>query len=189
MSPAMRKQPARFLLAVAALTLIVSAAVMANNPIAVNSGGNATRWATPVNITYNTDGGTLGALSNVQANTLTGDAFGAWSGVTTASVTAAAGATLLTADGDVSTTAEFNAMACIGLNPIVYDNDGSLTDALLRAGAKNNVLGFAGPCAIQPAADPGANPDIILGGRATMNGFLVTGASGLAYSRSKGVFI
>jgi hypothetical protein len=71
-------------------------------------------------------------------------------------------------------------MGCVGVNPIVYDTNGTLTDALLGAGASNNVLGFAGPCAIQPAANPALNPDIILGGRATMNGKLIIGAAGLA---------
>ena len=56
MRPAMRKRPAGFFSRSQALTLMVSAAVLANNPIAVNSDGNATKWGT-FPITYTTDGG------------------------------------------------------------------------------------------------------------------------------------
>jgi hypothetical protein len=38
------------------------------------------------------------------------------------------------------------------INPIIFDTDGRITDALLGSGASSSVAGFAGPNLIQPAA-------------------------------------
>src|ERR1700686_4129304 len=78
------------------VTCVVSVLVMsliflgrrtsAETPIFVGSNGQPAKWgAFP--ITYTVDNGTLGALTNAQANALTAQAFGAWSGVSSATVT------------------------------------------------------------------------------------------------------
>jgi len=173
-----------------ALASILVIGVLANNPIAVNSGGNPAKWNTGASpIMYTTDGGPLGALTNAQANTLTNQAFSAWTGVSTTNLSIASSGGVLTGDTDVSNVAEFNAVGCAGVNPIIYDDNGALTDGLLGAGASNNILGFAGICAILPAGNPVANSDTILGARIVMNGKLITSNVGLAFSESKGVFI
>ena len=174
--------------AVAALALIVSAVLLvspagANNPIGVKSDGTPIKWgAFPIN--YTVDGGSLGVLTNAQANALTTDAFGTWTGVSSATLSAVQNAAIgLGTDGDISDVNEFNDLDtianCMAFNPIVYDADGSIFADL---GFSPNVLGFAGPCAITGGG-------VIVGGSAALNGAAVTSATGLEFSETKAVFI
>src|SRR6202171_718678 len=153
----------------------------AETPIFIGSNGQPAKWGS-FPITYTVDNGTLGALTNAQANALTAQAFGAWGGVASAAVTTTQNATvgLPGPGGDVTTITQYNALGCVGLNPIVYDTDGSITDALFGAGSSNSILGFAGPCAIN-----GSN--VILGGHGTLNGKPVNGTA-LSTSRTLAVF-
>jgi len=58
-----------------------------------------------------------------------------------------------------------------GLNPIIFDTSGKITDDLFGSGANNSVLGFAGPdCAT-------AVPPVISEGSAVLNGKWVDGIS------------
>jgi hypothetical protein len=76
-------------------------------------------------------------------------------------------------DGNVSTIAEFNAVegSCNSgtQNPIVYDQDGSLFNALFGSGT--NVIGFAGVCAIN-------NAGRIVAAEAALNGRFRDGNAG-----------
>ena len=121
-------------------------------------------WDTSAPIQYRTDGGLLGSLTNSQANTHVQDMFQKWVLPTDTLRFSRAGAITGVADGDVSTIAEFNTVvgSCQSgtQTPIVYDADGSLFKAL---GYPDDVLGFAGPCAMSSAGK-------IITGIAVLNG-------------------
>jgi hypothetical protein len=117
-------------------------------------------------ITYTTDQGGLGGLSNDQANTRVGTMFQVWEGVTTATISYTRAASNLSFD--VVTESDFNQVEgdCGGFgNPIVYDVDGMLFDAL---GIDPNVIGFAGPCTFNSAGE-------FTSGRVAMNGKWIDG--------------
>src|SRR5579864_63721 len=97
-------------------------------------------------ITYYTDQGDLSAyLSNASANALVADAFSQWTSVPTAAVAATSGGQLAedvngtnvyrNADGTISLPADIQPTATGTPVGIVYDSDGSVTDALIGTGA------------------------------------------------------
>ncbi len=112
-------------------------------------------------ITYTTDQGGLGRLSNTEANTRVEAMFQVWEGVATATISYTRAASNLSFD--VDTEDEFNQVEgdCAGFgNPIIYDVDGALFNVL---GIDPNVIGFAGPCGINDLGQ-------ITSGRAALNG-------------------
>jgi hypothetical protein len=97
-------------------------------------------------ITYYTDQGDLSPyLPNASANALVADAFGQWTSVPTAAVAATGGRQLAedvngsnvyrNADGTISLPADIQSTATGTPVGIVYDSDGSVTDALIGSGA------------------------------------------------------
>ncbi len=127
-------------------------------------------------VPYTTDGGALGTLDNAAANALVTEAFGVWEAVPTSSIAATrtgainSSGTVLVTDGDVSSLAEFDAVTGALLsgcpeNPVIYDADGSLFDALGRP--RSNV-GFAG-------AFTSTTSDFFFCGRAVLNGRVING--------------
>ena len=113
--------------------------------------GQALTWPQGL-ITYYTDQGDLSpALPNASANSFVAGAFSVWASVATAAVSATRGGTLaedvnggnviLNADGTISLPADVQSTATGTPVGIVYDYDGSVTDAFLGAGA-----GGAGEC-------------------------------------------
>lgn len=117
---------------------------VAGSPIGVNRAGIPYHWiANPV--VYNVDRGFLGTLDNATARGLVTSAFASWEAIPTAYLTYSEG-TDLAADVTVS-----NFMPLLGpagcpdgLTPIIFDVDGSITDAFLGGGSRSSVLGFAG---------------------------------------------
>jgi hypothetical protein len=175
--------------ALAMALLVPTFPASANNPILVTSTGSPFQWRS-FPITYTVDDGTLGALTNSEANSLTSQAFTTWTSVTTASLQVSQNPVIgLGPDGDVNTVAEFSSVtglsSCISSNPIIYDTDGSITDGLFGVGASNSILGFAGPCAIN------SSTGAIVGMDATLNGKFAATAPVSAATRSLmlGVFI
>jgi len=130
--------------------------------------GAPSLWSTDSAIAVNLDLGTLGSLSNTDADTLTMSALGKWS-LGTTSLTFAAGADL-GVDHSGSTIPEWNNLGD-GVSPIIYDTDGTVTDFLLGAGLSSSVLGFAGPEAISSST--------ITEGHAVLNGLFINGTSGV----------
>lgn len=97
-------------------------------------------------ITYYTDQGDLSAyLPNASANALVADAFSQWTSVSTAALTATragqlaedvSGANVIVnADGTISLPPDIQPTATGAPVGIVYDADGSVTDALMGSGA------------------------------------------------------
>jgi hypothetical protein len=147
-------------LVMAALIVIVCALlVRAANPksVAGSSYFNSAMTGQPLTwpqgaITYYTDQGDLSpVMPNASANNFVASAFSQWTAVPTAAVTAANAGQLaedvngtnvtLNSDGSISMPADIQPSATGTPIGIVYDADGSVTDALLGAGA-----GDSGEC-------------------------------------------
>jgi hypothetical protein len=97
-------------------------------------------------ITYYTDQGDLSPLlPNASANSFVAGAFGQWTSVSTAALTVTNGGSLaedvngtnvtLNSDGSISMPLDIQPMAIGTPFGIVYDSDGSFTDALIGTGA------------------------------------------------------
>ena len=105
-------------------------------------------------IAYYTDQGDLSPLlPNASANALVASAFSQWTAVPTAAITATSGGMLaedvngsnvfLNADGTISMPADIQPTATGTPVGIVYDYDGSVTDALMGTGAGSTSECFA----------------------------------------------
>ena len=141
----------------------------AAGPLLVNGAGRALTWQQSP-IPFNPDRGTLGLLSNASAITNVSAAFNVWSAVTTTSVRFA-NAGMLPVDVTAANYADYLGVCDDGLNPIVFDTDGTITDDLLGVGASQNILGFAGPeCGTFV-------PAVITEGSAVLNGKFLDGIS------------
>ena len=126
-------------------------------------------------IQYRTDGGPLSATVTEQtARTRVQNMFNVWQNVGSASISYSRAGAILDVgaftDGDVSTAVEYDAVngACGSgaQNPIIYDVTGEIFEDVV---ADDSVIGFAGPCAIDPALGR------ILSGNAVMNGLYQDG--------------
>jgi hypothetical protein len=148
---------------------LVAGLACAGGPLIVDSDGTILAWGTASPVQYWTDGGPLSAnVSNAQAQSRVASMFNLWEDVPSASIrydrVGAINDTGTFTDGNVSTAAEFNAVAGSCNNgiqsPIIYDQDGSMFEDL---GEDPSVIGFAGPCAADGSGE-------IVTGLAVMNG-------------------
>ncbi|MDO9446834.1 MAG: matrixin family metalloprotease, partial [Candidatus Nitrotoga sp.] len=103
----------------------------------------ATKYPGAGNVSLNYDQGTLGSRTKEQADALVTEAVSLWTNVATSTVMLSRGPDLSV---DVTSS---NYLAYLynfsdGLNPVIYDTDGSIIDSMFGVGAKNSVLGFAG---------------------------------------------
>ena len=149
----------------AAFVFAISAfAASAGGPLGVCSAGTQIKYPGAGSVTFNYDRGTLGTRSNAAAATIVNNAIAMWNNVATATVTLTRGADLPV---DVTTanmnTYLGNGTFGDGINPVVYDTDGTITDAMLGSGAHTNVLGFAGSAY-------STSPCQYVEGRAVING-------------------
>lgn len=95
-------------------------------------------------LVYKTDLGSLGSFNNTQTTAIAVAAFSTWANLPTASLTFTNAGQLdrdVTSADDpyISGANQFSD----GVFPVVFDVDGSLTDARIGAGASQNVFGFA----------------------------------------------
>ncbi len=159
-----------FLVALLLVAGLVERAAAAG-PLFVNDSGTALVWnVRPV--PWNSDRGGLGVLDEASAHQLVDDGFAVWAAVPTASITFAdAGA--LPFDVTAANVGLVVGVCGDDLSPIVYDRDGTITDALFGGGASNSILGFAGPeCGT-------FSPPVITEASAVLNGKFIDGlASG-----------
>jgi len=169
----MQRQVRAFLIAAAGL--LAAQLATAGGPLGVRTNGQPYVWSTTGEIQYRTDGGPLsGTVTEAQARARVAAMFNVWENVASASIGYNRTGPILDigafTDGDVSTAVEFDAVsgACGAgtQNPIVYDVTGEIFEDVV---ADDTVIGFAGPCAI----DPGTGQ--ILSGSATMNGLYQDG--------------
>ncbi len=156
--------PHSFLLRLAlstAMILVVALASRAGGPKCVagssyfdpTSAGQPLVWPQGL-ITYYTDQGDLSPiLPNASANGLVGDAFAQWTSVPTAALAATYGGplaedvngsnVLLNSDGTITMPADIQPTATGTPIGVVYDDDGSVTDALMGMGAGDSSQCFS----------------------------------------------
>ena len=96
-------------------------------------------------LTYRYDRGGLGAFSNGTAKSISDYAFAQWAAVAGSGATFTNGGQLArdvttATDGYISGSGQYSD----GINPVVFDSSGTITDDRLGQGASNSVLGFAG---------------------------------------------
>ncbi len=95
-------------------------------------------------LVYLTDQGALGAFSNQEAVALANFAFGEWEDLATASIAFSHSGNI---DHDVTSATDAlisgPTQFSDGIFPVVFDADGSITDARIGAGASNQIYGFA----------------------------------------------
>jgi len=125
-----------------ALLALLALGARAGGPLGICY-GQPIKYPGAGTVTLNYDQGSLGSRSKSQADALVANAVSLWSNVGTATVTLARGADLPV---DVNSTnyGTYTNNFSDGLNPVIYDTDGSIVDSLLGVGAKSSVLGFAG---------------------------------------------
>ena len=152
---------------IAMLAAIIATSAHAGGPLSVCTDAARTpiKYPGAGNVILNYDLGNLGNRTKAQTDAIVINAVALWTNVPTASVTISRGADLPV---DV-TSANYTTYLGNGtfgdmLNPVVYDTDGSVIDALLGVGQKNSILGFAGSAS--------SNTCVNTEGQAVISGFL-----------------
>jgi predicted Zn-dependent protease with MMP-like domain len=132
--------------------LAYCSSAMAGGPLILEgpSGTTPVTYQNP-GITLHVENGTLGNLTNLEADALVTEAFALWNDVDTSTINLAIDQIQLqnididinNFDSYLPTTnySEFNADD--NLNPIVYDNNGEIIDAFFGVGASDHTIGFA----------------------------------------------
>lgn len=125
--------------------LISSAALKAAGPIAINDKGVPATWSSFKPVAYQTDQSGLGSLSNAEAVQLTDELFQIWQNVSSATISFK-NQGVLSLDITGSNVLKFldTVTQNFPVSPIMFDTDGSITDALLGSGANKETIGFAG---------------------------------------------
>src|SRR5262245_52937358 len=136
--------------------------------LALNGSGTPFAWSTASSIELDLDLGNLGSLTNADADTLVLNAADQWSSsqVSTCAITFTQGPDLASDQTGASHALYDNGVDSI--NAVAYDTDGTLTDAVLGAGANNVVVGTAGYVRTSGST--------ILEGRILLNGRFIDGA-------------
>jgi hypothetical protein len=162
-------------LAVFSAGLLAAGTAVAGGALAIRTSGEPFTWSTASAIQYRTDGGPLSpTVSNAQAQARVQGMFAVWQNVASANISYSRIGDIQDVgsftDGNVSTADEYDAVegACLDgdQNPIIYDEDGQIFADVV---ADDSVIGFAGPCALDPAQGR------ILSGQAVMNGLYQDG--------------
>lgn len=135
----------RYCYAVLLSVLVCSDLTYAGGPLGATGTTPRRYAATSFPLRYHTDLGTLGAFSNATAVGIAQFAVQQWDNVSSAAVSFAHGGYL--ARDVVSATDPYisgSTQWSDRINPIVFDANGSITDAKLGVGANRSVIGFAG---------------------------------------------
>lgn len=170
------------------VSLGLATSALAGGPLilggpALGTAGQPIVWPAGTPIQYRVDSGPLSqtptgtvVITNAAGLTRVQSMFGTWQAVPTANISFQnAGAILATGSftgGDVKTVADFDAVdaSCNAgtQSPIIFDADGSIFNALI---GDPNVIGFAGPCAINPTTGK------IVSAEGALNGIFQDGIS------------
>ena len=120
--------------------LLAAGVAHAGGPLSLCNAGTPSgapiTYANP-NVTLNYDKGTLGTLSNAQAATIVNNAIALWNNVPTATIALTRGADMPVdvTTANVITFYDYDESVPLttdGLNPVIYDTDGSITDLHFR---------------------------------------------------------
>lgn len=118
-------------------------------------------------LTLNLDQGPLGYRTNAQATALAQSAIAMWNGVNTSTMRLIIGSPLA-ADYTTANYTNVYQRFSDGLNPVIFDTDGSITDAIFGVGAKSSILGFAGSAYWTSGPSVGKYAE----GQAFLNGYI-----------------
>lgn len=157
---------------IAAVTMLVPVVVPVEAGGPLNTrGGIPVRYRTTQPLVYHLDKGKLGGFTAAVAQAIGANSFQVWEDVPSAVI--AFKRDSMSVDVNASNYSTYlsalnGANFRDGLNPIVFDDDGSLIDAYLGAGMKNSVIGFAGSA----VAESGPNAGFYVEGHAVMNGWM-----------------
>jgi len=132
--------------------------LFSNAPVVYPNGGT--------NIVLNYDRGDLGSRDNATADALVNQSIALWNSVNTSTLNMTQGSDI-PVDVIASNYSTYANDFSDGINPVIYDDDGSIIDSVLGAGMKNSVLGFAGSAFFTSGPDAGKFAE----GRAVINGF------------------
>ncbi|MFA6469222.1 MAG: T9SS type A sorting domain-containing protein [Bacteroidota bacterium] len=149
---------------IALYSIITATAAFAGGPLASKNGA-AVKYDNTSAISYKTDQGLMGSFSNVTATNLTMSSFQTWQDVATAQITFTNGGQLPVDVTGANYTTYLDNFSD-GINPMIFDTDGSIVDSLLGEGASNNVIGFAGSSYFTSGPNAGKYAE----GQAVMNG-------------------
>lgn len=148
------------------LFALAAASAQAGGPLVVCANA-PTRY--PGNDIYlNYDLGDLGGRTKAQADAIVAAAVSIWADVPTSSVRILRGADMAV-DVTAANYLDYVDNYTDGLNPVIYDTDGSIIDALLGAGSKDSVLGIARSTYYGPPTCQFVEGHVIL------NGYLAAG--------------
>jgi hypothetical protein len=127
------------------ISMLAATNLFAGVPLLV-SHGKIGRWRNDSVITYRVDQGSLGSFSNSDATALVAGAFSVWQSVPSCNLTVVNGGSI-GYDVNASTWSTFQSQKDNdpSFSPVVFDNDGSITELYYGAGASKSILGFAGP--------------------------------------------
>ena len=142
----------------------IACVAQAGGPLSTHR-GVPVRYTMASPITFKTDLGSMGSFTNTTATNISVSSFQVWEDVAGATVAFTNGGQL-PIDVDGSNYPTYLDIFDDGINPIIFDHDGSIIDALIGSGAHNRVIGFAGSA--YNMADP--NPTPYVEGQAVMNG-------------------
>lgn len=142
-------------------------------PLLVNKNGEVVVWDTDQPVLFTPDQGRLGLFSNVEAIKTTSELFGIWENIPTSSITFEQDGQL-NDDIDGRNILSFLNSTGSDMSPIIFDDDGSIIDALNGVGANEVVIGSAGINSISVINGVMKN---IVSGLAIMNGRFFDGLS------------
>ncbi len=145
------------------VTAVGVSGLHAGGPMNVRN-GVPVRYRTTQAIVFHVDKGVMGGFSSAVAQNLAASSFQTWEDVPTAVI--AFHRDSLSVDVTVANYQTYIGNYSDGLNPIVFDNDGSIIDAMIGQGASDGVIGFAG----SSYAVSGVNAGFYIEGHAVMNG-------------------
>ncbi len=136
----------------------------------------------PLVISYKIDLGALGLFADTTAQRLTRESFKVWQDVPTAAISFS-DAGFLPVNVDKSNYSTYLNNFSDGINPMVFDHDGEIINALLGEGQSERVIGFAG----SSYYTSGPNTGFYAEGHAVMNGTMA--GTSFTYDEFKSTFI
>jgi hypothetical protein len=139
----------------------------AGGPLATVSNRAVVFRSTAFPLTWRLDPGSLGFYTNGDAANIATASFVAWDTIATASLSFNRGANL-PVDVTISNYTTYWGKYDDGINPVILDSDGEITDAIRGKGAKNQVVGLA----VSAYFTSGPNAGFYAEGEVLINGFL-----------------
>lgn len=123
----------------------ISRTAAAGTPLSVTSAGKEVTWGAGATVTYQCDLGPLGTLTNAQAVAMVDQLFNTWKAVPTANLNVQNTGFLPVDVNSTNYTTYRTNNGSDSYHPVIFDNDGSITDSVFGVGASDFTAGFAGP--------------------------------------------